>query len=182
MKPFLHQFVPKNILENLDLTTLHIESTSYITDELSEYYADLVWSCQSNNHRHKTEIAFLFEHKSYKPSHPHFQLIDYKRNSWKQKLAANQKPIPMIPIIFYHGQAKWVVESFDSYFGDVEPEILRFMPCFDYLLVNMQDYSDSLIKTFQSVLLQKALLSFKHHLDTNYLKTHIVEILFRETF
>ena len=89
VKPFLNQFVPKNVLDKLDFETLELESTSYLTDELSEFYADLVWRCQFKNSSRKVEIAFLFEHKSFKPSHPHFQLIDYKSNSWKQKLASD---------------------------------------------------------------------------------------------
>ncbi len=176
VKPFLVQFLPKDLLDKLDLDTLEVEPTSYITDELSEYYADLVWACRFKGNQQKAEIAFLFEHKSYKPSHPHFQLIDYKSNSWKKKLAAKQKPITMIPIILYHGKEKWIVEPFESYFEGVVAETLRFLPSFDYILVNLQNYSDRIIQTFQSILLQKTLLAFKHYLETAYIKTNIVNL------
>lgn len=176
VKPFLVQFLPKDLLDKLDLETLEVEPTSYITEELSEYYADLVWCCRYKKSQKVAEIAFLFEHKSYKPSYPHFQLIDYKSNSWKKKLAAGQKPVTMIPIILYHGTEKWVIEPFESYFDGVVAETLRFLPSFDYLLVNLQDYPDEIIQGFQSILLQKTLLAFKHYLEKAYIKANIIDL------
>lgn len=174
----LSQFLRKELLDKFDLDTLEVESNSYITDELSEFYADLVWRCQFKLGNKRVFISFLFEHKSYKPTHPHFQLMDYIRGAWKTQLAANQPLVPIVPIIVYHGKEKWITEPFESYFGDVELEILPFLPRFEYQLINLQDYSDEVIRTFQSVLLQKTLLAFKHYLDKNYIKTHVVELWF----
>ncbi len=176
--PLLVEFLPKDLLDKLDLNTLEIDPNSYIDDELKETFSDLVWSCRLKNNQQQRKIAFLFEHKSYKPAYPHFQINDYQRNAWKAQIAANQQPVPILPIIFYHGKEKWVVESFDSYFGEVEAEMLRFLPCFDYILINLQDYSDGYIKNLQSIFLQKTFLAFKHYLDKQYLEIHIVELLF----
>ncbi len=86
--------------------------------------------------------------------------------------------MPVIPVVFYHGIEKWHYEPFDSYFGIVEPETLRYLPCFDYILINLQDLSDEKIKSLHSIFLQKTMLSFKHYLDKNYLRLHIIELLF----
>ena len=56
-------------------------------------------------------------------------------------------------------------------------KFLRFLPCFDYILVNLQKYSDETIRAFKSIFLQKALIALKHHLDKEYLRLHIVELL-----
>ena len=177
-KSFLEEFLPKDLLDKFDLKTLVIDPNSYITNELKEYFSDLVWSCRFKESNEERKVAFLLEHKSYRPAHPHFQLNDYQRSSWKMQIAAEQKPVPIIPIVFYHGKEEWIYESFDSYFGTVEPEMLRFLPCFDYILVNLQNFSDERIKQLRSVFLQKAFLSFKHYWDKNYLQLHIVELLF----
>ena len=140
-RPMLVKYLPKDLLDKLDLDTLEIDPNSYINDELKETFSDIVWSCRIKNSHKQRKIAFLFEHKSYKPDYPHFQLIDYQRNSWKMQIAAKQKPVPILPIIFYHGLEKWVVEPFDSYFGEVEAEMLQFLPCFNYILINLQDYN-----------------------------------------
>jgi predicted transposase/invertase (TIGR01784 family) len=177
-RPLLEQTLPKDLLDKLDLDTLEIDPNSYITDELKEFFSDLVWTCRFKNGFEQRKIALLFEHKSYKPLFPHFQLLDYQRNAWKLQVSEGSKPVPMLPIVFYHGKDKWVNEPFDSYFGKVEPEMLRYMPCFDYILINMQDYSDEQIKQINAILLQKTLLAFKHYLDKNYLQMHVVELLF----
>ncbi len=177
-KPMIIEFTPKDVLDTLDLDTLVLDPNSYINDGLKEHFSDIVWSCALKNSQTKRKIAFLFEHKSYKPHYPHFQINDYQRGAWKMQIDAEQQPIPIVPIVFYHGSVKWDYESFDSYFGNVEPTMLRFLPCFDYILVNMQNFSDEKIKKIESIYLQKVLLSFKHYLDKNYLALHIVELLF----
>lgn len=179
-KPLLLQFLPKDLLDKLDLDTLEIDPNSYINDELKETFSDMVWSCRLKNSQQQRKIAFLFEHKSYKPAYPHFQINDYQRNSWKMEIESGQKPVPILPIVFFHGKEKWVVEPFDSYFGEVEAEMLRFLPCFDYILINLQDYSDEFIKNLQSIFLQKTFLAFKHYLDKQYIEMHIVELLFHD--
>ena len=177
-RPMIMAFTPKDLLDKLDLDTLEIDPNSYINDELKENFSDIVWSCKIKESQEERKIVFLFEHKSFKPSYPHFQINDYQRGSWKMQLAAGQKPVPIVPIVFYHGIEKWNYEPFDSYFGSVEPEMLRFLPCFDYILINLQNYSDEQIRAIQSIFLQKTLLSFKHYLDKNYLRLHIIELLF----
>jgi predicted transposase/invertase (TIGR01784 family) len=172
----LEEFINKDLLNKLDLDSLIIESNSYITDELSEFYADLVWRCTFKKSPNQMLVSFLFEHKSYKPLHPHFQLLDYQRNAWKNQLAANQELVPIVPIILYHGKEAWNKMPFEHYFGAVDAEILHFLPRFDYFLINLQDYPDEVLKTFQSILLKKTLLAFKHYFDKNYIKTHIVEL------
>ena len=178
--PLLVAFLPKDLLDKLDLNTLEIDQNSYIDDELKETFSDLVWSCRLKNSQQERKIAFLFEHKSYKPAYPHFQINDYQRNAWKAQIAVDQQPVPILPIVFYHGKEKWIVEPFDSYFGQVEAEMMRFLPCFDYILINLQDYSDAFIKKLQSVFLQKTFIAFKHYWDKQYIEVHIVELIFHD--
>ncbi len=177
-RPLIEQFLPKDLIDQLDLDTLKIDPNSYINDELKETFSDLVWSCHLKDSTEQRNIAFLLEHKSFKPDFPHFQLLEYQLGAWKTQRAAQQKLVPIIPIVLYHGKEKWQYEAFDSYFGAIEPSTLRFMPCFDYIFINLQDYSDAQIKRLHSIFLQKVLISFKHYLDKNYLKLNIVEILF----
>jgi Putative transposase, YhgA-like len=88
-------------------------------------------------------------------------------------------PFMTIPIVLYHGQQDWDEASFESYFGGLDPEFLRFLPCFDYVLINLQKYSDATIRAIESIFLQKSLLAFKHFWDKVYLRFNFVELLFR---
>ena len=168
-RPMLENFLPKDLLDKLNLDTLEIDPNSYINDELKETFSDIVWACRIKNSNKKRKIAFLFEHKSYKPDYPHFQLIDYQRNSWRIQINEGQMPVPILPIVFYHGVEKWVVKPFESYFGEVEAEMLQFLPSFNYILINLQDYTEKQIRSINDILLQKTLLGFKFYKDKNYL-------------
>ena len=78
VKDYIQQFVPKNILDKLDLDTLELDSNSYITDELSEFFSDMVWQCRYKKSGRRAKVSFLHEHKSYKPKYPHFQLYQIR--------------------------------------------------------------------------------------------------------
>ena len=177
VKAYIQQFMRKDVLDKLDLDTLELDNSSYITDELSEFFSDMVWRCQYKRGGY-TKISFLHEHKSYKPKYPHFQLLDYIRNAWRMQTLSNGDPVLMIPIVLYHGLAPWKQESMESYFGDLEAEFLRYLPSFDFIFVNLQKYSDKQIREFDSIFLQKSLLAFKHHVDEVYLQEHIVALIF----
>ena len=177
-KAYIQQFVPENILDKLDIDTLELDNNSYITDELSEFFADMVWQCRYKKGSRYAKISFLHEHKSYKPKYPHFQLLDYIREAWRQQTASDQDPILTVPIVLYHGLKTWELEPMESYFGDLEADFLRFLPSFDFIFINLQKYSDKFIQGLDSIFLQKSLLAFKHHLDKTYLKEHIVELIF----
>lgn len=177
-RSMLEKFLPTDLLDKLNLYTLEIDPNSYINDELKETFSDIVWACRLKNSNKKRKIAFLFEHKSYKPDYPHFQLIDYQRNSWRIQINEGQLPVPILPIVFYHGLEKWVVKPFESYFGEVEAEMLQFLPSFNYILINLQDYTEEQIRSINDILLQKTLLGFKFYKDKDYLNDHIVELIF----
>jgi predicted transposase/invertase (TIGR01784 family) len=176
-RSFTEAFVDKDLLAELNLNSFEIDNSTYITDELSEYFADMVWRCYFKKDGRYIKIAFLYEHKSYIPAYPHFQLLDYLRGAWRTQILQEEAPVLMIPIILYHGEAKWVNVPFQDYFGDVHSKFLRFLPCFDYILVDLQKYSDETIQAFNSIFLQKTLLSFKHYLDKEYFKTNNVELI-----
>ena len=75
---FIHLF-PKNLFEKLDIETLELDTTSYITPKLAEYYSDIVWRCQHPDKKGFAQLCFIIEHKSYIPSYPNVQIGDYKQ-------------------------------------------------------------------------------------------------------
>jgi predicted transposase/invertase (TIGR01784 family) len=176
---FNKQFLPKSILNQLDLNTLELDTVSYITDELKQNFADVVWKCNFKKGGRQARITMVYEHKSYIEKYPHFQLLRYIQGAWDTQIKQHKMPFMTIPIVLYHGQQDWDEASFESYFGGLEPEFLRFLPCFDYVLINLQKYSDATIRAIESIFLQKSLLVFKHFWDKVYLRFNFVELLFR---
>ena len=73
---YLRETCPPELIKNLNLDTLKLDESSYTTEELKEYFSDLVYKCQ---YKSKTEIriTLLFEHKSFKPDYPMFKILQY---------------------------------------------------------------------------------------------------------
>ena len=172
---FLTKTIPSEIVKNLHLETLSLDTTDYVDNKLKEYFADVVYNCDYTFNDNKTKnvkITFLFEHKSYKPNIPQLQLIKYIFNvldtqieqatDRKEKMK-NFRLQPVIPIIFYHGTTKWVKKPFEDYFDGMDNYLIKFLPRFDYHLIDMVDYPNARItQLFKKRQLQIGLLLMKN--------------------
>ena len=98
-------------------------------------------------------------------------------NIWEQRLKEGLGLFPIIPMIVYHGKGNWKVKGLRVYFeGEMDEELNRFIPYFDYLLTNLQQEShDSIRSRFQLLTLQMGFLLMKSSRDELLLEK-IVEI------
>ncbi|AQG79047.1 Rpn family recombination-promoting nuclease/putative transposase [Spirosoma montaniterrae] len=158
---FVEEVFPASLLKKLKLETFALSNASYVDTTLEEYFADIVYSCRYDDEQ-SLEIAILFEHKSYKETYPHFQLLRYLLNSWEQARKQNQLPTLLIPIIIYHGKARWNYEPLRSYFGVVDDNLSRFVPDFEYLLFDISRHTDDEILGFRNRFLATSLFLMKH--------------------
>jgi len=62
---FLEELVDAQLIKKLDLSTLKIDNNSFIDEELEEYFADILYTCNYVDIG-KVHIALLFEHKFIK--------------------------------------------------------------------------------------------------------------------
>ena len=146
---FFGGILPKKLQANLDLRTIRLDKTSYSDEKLKECFSDVVYSCSSRRGETVFKLALLFEHKSALSAFPYGQLLRYISRIWdlheKQK-----KPIPIVlPIILYHGKADWEHRPLYSYLTGNTVLYNRFIPLFEYFLVNVADYPEEvLVKLF----------------------------------
>lgn len=127
--------MPRDVFERLDLGTLVRETDSFIDEQLSEHFADLLFSVQYG--KKPLRIALLLEHKSYPVRYPHLQLNQYLLNYWTHQIRQKQRPVPIIPIVVYHGRTRWNQRPFAAYFTEADTSLHRFLPAFDYLLFDL---------------------------------------------
>jgi predicted transposase/invertase (TIGR01784 family) len=116
----------KNLVKHIDLDSLVLENTSFVTAGLEEYFSDLVW--QAKYKKTDIKISFLFEHKSYVVSHPHIQLLRYILEHLDTQIKANEPLTVVIPIVIYHGDKEWKVRSFSDYFEGIDEQLQIFIP------------------------------------------------------
>lgn len=163
-KDFLQTYLPQGILSAIDLDTLEICRDSFVTEELSEYFSDIFYRVEAGQ---KTGfIYFLFEHKSYPDGGIRLQLLGYMLEIWRQyrKEIRSGKLPPVVPLVMYHNEKEWVVDtSFSSAVYIPNESFLEFIPDFRFILYDLSRYSDEEIRG--EVLLKVALLIMKHISD-----------------
>jgi predicted transposase/invertase (TIGR01784 family) len=164
---FLKEFLPNNIKAILDISSIQLSTNSYIDEELSENFADLVYDCHYKS-KSKAQIAILLEHKSFKVKYPHFQLLRYLLNAWEQNEKQKQEFIPIIPIVVFHGKGHWDYTPLRKYFKSLNLELERFIPEFDYLICDISNLEDSEILSFENHFLALSTIMMKYSRVKNY--------------
>jgi len=159
---FIAKTFPIEISEKIDFQSLELDKTEYIDNKLKTNYSDIVYNCKFGNSIN-IKISLLFEHKSYPETYPHFQLLGYMLRIWEIQIKQKQELTPIIPIIFYHGEKKRKKKSFKNYFENIDSDLLKFIPNFDYELIDVSKYSDDkIIELFNSLQLQIGILLMKN--------------------
>ncbi|MEM9723502.1 MAG: Rpn family recombination-promoting nuclease/putative transposase [Bacteroidota bacterium] len=110
---FINNFLPNPIREKISLSPLNLETVSYIRPALIEFYSYVVYSTLLG--KVEIQICLLFEHKSYVPVYPHLQILRYMVEAWFQMIKQNESLKPIIPVIVYHGEAKWEYKPLNFY-------------------------------------------------------------------
>lgn len=168
---FLEEMVNNEFVQKLHLNTLRLENGSFIDEQLEESFADILYTCQYGKEAKTVKIALLYEHKSYKEEYPHWQLVKYMVNVWQSGLKQKKvKPIPIIPIVIYHGKVAWKYQSMREYFEDLEEDFFKYIPDFEYHLVDLSTFSNQKITNFRNKFLAISALLFKHSRFKKYIQ------------
>ena len=106
---FMLNYLPPELLTQIELDTLKIESESFVDPELRESFSDLLFSVKAAT-GNEVFIYLLLEHKSAPDPWVAFQLLRYIVQFWEQRRRQGADKLPMVlPIVFYHGQEGWQV-------------------------------------------------------------------------
>jgi len=161
----------------IDIASLQLDTTEYVDKTLNKSYSDLVYNCKYKNRDIK--IALLFEHKSQPELYPHLQLLGYMLQIWQTCKNNKQPLIPIIPILFYHGTENWKYGDFLASFEDLDENLKKYIPNFEYELVNTKLLSDEQIKKmFHQYSVKTIMLLMKHIFDDPELLENEIEIIF----
>lgn len=179
MEDLISQLLP-DLAQFLHLETLKLDKTSYIDEDLQDTYSDIVYDCELKNGHH-SKIALLFEHKSYQPKHPKFQLLDYMRGSYRLNIQ-NKEPLALVPIIFYHGKTAWKYKRMADYFKNLPEGMEVYLPDFKYELIDLTQYSDEFILALRTSFLINALIALKHSFENQYILKHAERLFYNVEF
>jgi predicted transposase/invertase (TIGR01784 family) len=167
---FVKEYLPARVYSLLDPGSLENVKDSYVDKELSQHFSDLVYKASIAGK--PSFLYLLFEHKSYVDPMVGFQLLRNMVKIWesylKQHKRARKLPF-IIPLVIYHGRAKWKgVERLRSLF-EVEPVLERYIPDFDSEFYDISHIPDEAIRG--EVVSRAFLLLLKHVQRPDLLET-----------
>lgn len=134
---FMRSNLPENLTANMDLESLEIVPGSYLEEDFTDNFNDLLARVKIRDGM--LEIYFLFEHKSsYEPDSP-WQILRYMARQWTKDTHENIALLPIVPVLFCHTGKKWEYQTFSSLFSEAPEIFLEFLPNFRYVLHDLTD-------------------------------------------
>ncbi len=102
-RDFMELHLPAELRAICDLTTLKLESGSFVEDDLRQYFSDVLYSLKTAGGDGYVHV--LIEHQSSPDKHMAFRLIRYAVAAMQRHLEAGHKKLPLvIPVLFYTGK------------------------------------------------------------------------------
>jgi len=102
-RDFMEIHLPAELREICDLSTLTLESGSFVEDDLRQYFSDVLYSLKTR--AGDGYIHVLIEHQSAPDKHMAFRLLRYAVAAMQRHLEAGHKTLPLvIPVLFYAGK------------------------------------------------------------------------------
>ena len=102
-RDFMMLHLPPALLKVCDLTTLKLESGSFVEDDLRPYYSDVLYSLKTG--QGDGYVHVLIEHQSTPDKQMAFRLMRYAIAAMQRHLDAGHKTLPLvIPVLFYQGR------------------------------------------------------------------------------
>nr|AFK90432.1 hypothetical protein [Salmonella enterica subsp. salamae] len=119
-RDFMELHLPAELRAICDLSTLKLESGSFVEDDLRQYFSDVLYSLKTT--AGDGYIHVLVEHQSTPDKHMAFRLIRYAVAAMQRHLEAGHKKLPLvIPVLFYTGKrspypysTRWLDEFDDT--------------------------------------------------------------------
>lgn len=175
-RDFLEVHLPPALRQACDLSTLRLESGSFIEEDLRAYYSDVLYSLKAG--QGDGYIYAQIEHQSSPDKHMGFRMMRYAIAAMQRHLDAGNDKLPLvIPILFYHGQVtpypypmSWLQEF-------SEPELAEQLYSNDFPLVDVTVISDDEIMTHRRMAILELLQKHVRQRDLAELMEQLVTLL-----
>ena len=150
---FLEKNLCGDIRRHVDLDSLHLESTSYVDEDLKNHFSDLVFSVLIKGHEFPAaRVYLLFEHKSSPDAMVGMQILRYMALQWKelfdQNKLINGKLPPILPIVVYQGREDWwhARTSFPDMVDIPSDAFMPYIPDFAFAFFNIRGMDEETVR------------------------------------
>ncbi len=166
-----------SLLQHIDLDSLELDNTEYVTAQLKKLQSDVVW--QGRFQGQKLKIIVLLEHKKDFDREIFIPLLLYLCCIWLVDLHANKPFSCILPIVVHQGPGGkvWETRDFHHYFAHLPPEFLAHIPNYRFLLTNVQrEPPTKILGLPEDNLLRALFLMFQCEEDEEKIKQYFAEI------
>jgi predicted transposase/invertase (TIGR01784 family) len=175
-RDFLALHLPAELLQLCDLTTLQLESGSFIEKNLRTYFADVLYSLKPTEG--EGYIYTLIEHQSSPDRHMAFRLMRYSIAAMQKHLDAGHEQLPLvIPLLFSHGRGSpWPYTlNWTELFAS--PGTARKLYTGNFPLIDVGAIDDDQIMKHRRMALLELMLKHAQTRDLAELTEHLVTLL-----
>ncbi len=181
VKAFIKYHIPEEICSLLDLDTLQVDLSGFVSEEHREYYADVMVTVQLKGHTENVNIYILLEHKSTPEFLTRLQVLNYEVQKWMELKRTGQLrgylPV-IIPVVIYHGKGSWSYSRKFSDLFDLPSEVLRpFVPEFKHMIYDISSMQDDEFKTTTILEIFHLLFKYIHYPELETKLQKIYELL-----
>lgn len=142
---FLHQFLPAEVTVLFDLGQIQPVKDSFVDASLQEHFSDLLFEVALRDQA-QVYVCLLFEHKSYVDPLTALQVLRYMVHGWDSMQRQRGYLYPMLPIVVYHGSARWGISTDFQDLFELPAGLQRYTPGFHYHLTDLSASSDEELK------------------------------------
>lgn len=146
VQSFIENYIPFEIRSLLDLETMEIDLTGFVSEEHREFYSDVTVTVQIKDDPEFVSIYILFEHKSSPEMWTRLQVLNYMVQKWhdlkrKGQLGTNLPVV--IPVVIYHGKGRWNYSlRFSDLFELPSEDFRSFIPEFKHMVHDISSMED----------------------------------------
>ena len=175
-RDFLEIHLPGHLLALCDLTTLHLESGTFIEENLQARHSDVLWSLQT---RHGVGYVYaLLEHQSTPDKQMTLRLMRYALAAMQRHLDAGNDKLPLvIPVLFYHGAVTPYPYSMCWLEAFEDPALAQKLYTGDFPLVDVTVIPDDRILTHRRVAILEFLQKHIRARDLMTFHEHLASLL-----
>lgn len=149
-RDFIEIHLPPSLVKLCNLDTLHLESSSFVEENLRQYYNDVLYSVETT--KGCGYIYVLIEHQSSPDENMAFRMLRYAIATMQRHLEAGHDYLPLvIPILFYQGKRSPYPWSKNWLDGFPDPDIARDLYFHAFPLVDITLIPDDEIMQHRSM-------------------------------
>ncbi|WP_145558709.1 Rpn family recombination-promoting nuclease/putative transposase [Yersinia mollaretii] len=168
--------LPPELRQLCDLSSLRLESGSFIENNLRACYSDVLYSLKTT--AGDGYVYALIEHQSSPDKHMAFRLMRYAIAAMQSHLEAGYDKLPLvIPILFYHGMVTPYPHPMSWLNAFHQPELAGQLYSGDFPLVDVTVIPDDEIMTHKRIALLELLQKHIRQRDLSELLDQLVILI-----